>query len=191
MPNKSSMFDSYFLEQGLGSYPERLKLLLSQQTYSQLSKKTGIKSESLSLYKSGRIHPSLPRLAAIAHECDVSLQWLLFGNVEPAQPPKEFKPLKATLETKQLNLTDDAMYPTIALLGGVLYKPIVTHLNKNKIFTEGIYVISVKGNKLARRLQWQHKEECYLVSGDNPKYKPQLVKNLQVLGKVISIITPV
>ncbi len=190
MPSRPSTFERYFAVQGLDSYPERLRLLLSQQTYSQLSKKTGIKAESLSHYKTGKILPNLARLAAIAYECDVSLQWLLFGDVDAAKAPTGLTPVNETRTIKQFTVNDDAMYPTIAPMGGVLYKSLASSF-ANKIATEGIYLISLQGHKVVRRLQWQHNDECYLVFGDNPKYRPQSIKSPHIIGKAVSIVTPI
>jgi transcriptional regulator with XRE-family HTH domain len=190
MPLKNPSFERYFIEQGLSFYKERLKYVLSQQSFSKLSEKTGIKASTLSQYNADIAHPSLPRLAAIAHECDVSLQWLLFGDVEPAKAPTGLKDIKLKEKVKAFKVLDDVMSPTVAALSVVQYKPLKPQ-PKSKIFADGLYIINTKQGDIFRRIQWQDNDECYLVFGDNPKYTPQLIKSLHVIGKVISMITPI
>ncbi len=190
MPKNPPSFEHYLLYQGIGFYLERLKYALAQQSFSELSEKTGIKASTLSQYNSEITHPSLPRLAAIAHECRVPLQWLLFGDAEPAERPQGLKEIKPKEGLKHYRVSDDVMFPTIAPMGGVLYNPLAAS-SANKIATEGIYLISLQGHKVVRRLQWQHNDECYLVFGDNPKYRPQSIKSPHIIGKAVSIVTPI
>lgn len=190
MPPTKSSFEHYLCEQGLGSYGNRLKHVLAQQSFVKLANKTGMKSDTLRQYNAGIAHPSLPRLAAIAHECNVSLQWLLFGDVEPAKAPTGLKDIKLKEKVKTFKVLDDVMSPTVAALSVVQYKPLKPQ-PKSKIFADGLYIINTKQGDIFRRIQWQDNDECYLVFGDNPKYKPQLIKSLHVIGKVISMITPI
>ncbi len=190
MPKNPPSFHHYLFEQGVHSYHDRLLQILSLQSFRSLAQKTGIKANTLSTYQSEEVHPSLPRLAAIAHECGVPLQWLLFGDVDAAKAPTGLPPVNETRTIKQFTVNDDAMHPTIAPMGGVLYKSFASSF-ANKIATEGIYLISLQGHKVVRRLQWQHNDECYLVFGDNPKYRPQSIKSPHIIGKVVSIVTPI
>lgn len=190
MPKTSPSLNRYLLYQGLNSYHDRLLLVLSRQPLSHLAKKTRIKANTLSTYQTKGIYPNLPRLAAIAHECDVSLQWLLFGDVEPAKAPTGLKDIKLKEKVKAFKVLDDVMSPTVAALSVVQYKPLKPQ-PKSKIFADGLYIINTKQGDIFRRIQWQDNDECYLVFGDNPKYTPQLIKSLHVIGKVISMITPI
>ncbi len=190
MPLKPPSFDHYLLDQGLGFYRERLKYALAQQSFSELSDKTGIKASTLSQYNAEITHPSLPRLAAIAHECGVPLQWLLFGDVEPAEAPQGLKEVKPKDSIKHHRVPDDVMSPTIAPLTYVQYKPLRPQ-PKSKVFTDGLYIIQTKQGEVVRRIQWLDDDECYCVFGDNPNYQPQRMKTLHVVGKVTSIVVPI
>ncbi|MGR5187315.1 helix-turn-helix domain-containing protein [Photobacterium damselae] len=190
MPTKTSSFEHYLFEQGLSFYQERLHAIISQQKLQQLSQTTGIKAATLSQYKARKAHPSLPRLAAIAHESGVSLQWLLFGDVEPAKAPTGLKEIELKERRKEFKVNDDVMAPTVAPLSIVQYQPLKPQ-PKSKIFSDGLYIINTKQGEVLRRIQWQDNDECYLVFGDNPQYKSQLIKTLQVIGKVTAIMVPV
>ncbi|HIF9266858.1 TPA: helix-turn-helix domain-containing protein [Photobacterium damselae] len=189
MSSEKSSFEHYLLKQGLGSYRNRLKHALAQQSFVKLADKTGMKSDTLRQYNAEVAHPSLPRLAAIAHESGVSLQWLLFGDVEPAKAPTGLKDIKLKERVKEFTVLDDVMSPTLAVSSVVQYKPLKPQ-PKSKIFSDGLYIISTKQGEVLRRIQWQDNDECYLVFGDNHQYQPQLIKSLQVIGKVTAMYTP-
>lgn len=190
MPLKTPSFEHYLLDQGLGFYRERLKYALAQQSFSELSEKTGIKASTLSQYNSEITHPSLPRLAAIAHECGVPLQWLLFGDAEPVKAPQGLKEVKPKEGFKYYRVSDDVMSLTVAPLSYVQYKPLRSH-PKSRIFTNGLYIIHTKQGEVLRRIQWSDEDESYCVFGDNPHYPPQRMKTLQVVGKVTSLLVPI
>ncbi len=190
MPKNPPSFHHYLFEQGVHSYHDRLLQILSLQSFRSLAQKTGIKANTLSTYQSKEVHPSLPRLAAIAHECGVPLQWLLFGDAEPAEAPQGLKEVKPKEGFKYYRVSDDVMSPTVAPLSYVQYKPLRSH-PKSRIFTNGLYIIHTKQGEVLRRIQWSDEDESYRVFGDNPHYPPQQMKTLQVVGKVTSLLVPI
>lgn len=183
MKNNDPNIEDLLSSQGINDFFTRLTIAIQSKPLDRLSKHTNISKNTLYQYLNKSSFPDIPRLASIAKETHYSVPWLLFENISTND-------IQQTITWKMIQVIDDIMKPTIDLLQCVLFAPITSHDN-NKFISDGLYVISIDGKSIVRRIQWQHKDNCYLVFGDNPKYKPQLIKNIQIMGRVISTVTPI
>ena len=169
--------------QGMCDFFPRLHALLSEHQLNILANETQIKANTLAQYKAGNTYPSLPRLAVIAQHCNTSLQWLLFGEQNTTHE-------KISSPAIQLiTMTDDTMYPTIHDNATVQYQSIP--LTKSGLLNDGICVITTKRGNIVRRIQWQEETESYRVFCDNANYPSQIMKNVNVIGKVTAVMTAI
>ncbi|GIU51118.1 hypothetical protein TUM4438_39580 [Shewanella sairae] len=178
MPKTPNNGELHLKNQQLTNLFHRLKIALKTKTYSAISKEANISIDSIRAYAVQRTYPDIIRLAAIADTTGFSVRWLLFGDeVEPTNE-----------KSCRLIIKDDVMSPKIQKGTQIEYEKL--SLPKGSIFNDGLYVIAAPQGNIARRLQWQHTENEYVVFGDNAVYPKQRVKDVNVIGIVTAIFTP-
>jgi transcriptional regulator with XRE-family HTH domain len=183
MKNNNPNIENILSSQGIHGFFSRLAIAIHSKPLDTLAKESDISRNTLYQYLNASSFPDIPRLASIAKETNYTMKWLLFGE-------KITHNVDLNFHLYFFHIEDDAMKPTINNLQSVLFEP-MKHQVSDQTLADGLYIISINENHAVRRIQWQDNDECYLVFGDNPKYTPQLIKSLHVIGKVISMITPI
>lgn len=98
---------------GVVTFKNRLVLVLEGLSGNAFAKKVGMSEAVIRDYLSGKTYPSLNRLAIIAHQCEVPIEWLATGKGECRLLPDAEK--KGTVYVPIYNNYDnDSSIPLIA-----------------------------------------------------------------------------
>ncbi|SHO59125.1 XRE family transcriptional regulator [Vibrio quintilis] len=203
-------------EKILKDFPNRLKDAMGSDTLRTFEEKSGISRSVLSSYLNGKTYPTLDRLTAISVASEKSIEWLASGEitddrmvavyqydlcvsagagalVEHEKPVAEFRfsqdwLRQQGLHGRQLSIVQvmgDSMEPN--LYDGDLI------LVRHDEARDGICVIRVDQDVLVKRVQYDYAEKSFLISSDNPRYKPFQLSNdfdgdFKVIGQVVRVL---
>ncbi|MGR5283534.1 hypothetical protein [Photobacterium damselae] len=131
-------------------------------------------------YVSQTSTPDISRLVKIADALDVPLQDILFTEVKPWHCHPKMTMARATIL--------DDYFPN-ALPKGTEFE--YSFLNADEPLEQnGIYAIASHCGVIARRITWQEDDKIYRIFGDNPAYPEQRMIDINVIGKVTAMYTP-
>ncbi|HIF9114798.1 TPA: hypothetical protein ACX6O7_003614 [Photobacterium damselae] len=149
---------------------------LSSRPQMDIAKASRLSRSTISQYHAQARYPNLINLTAIANATGFSLHWLLFGHDQQQH-------------SSLFTVTDDVMSPTIKKHSQVMVRPITQA--PHHPYPDGLYLISDSQGQHLRRLQWREEAKHYCVFGDNTAYPSHLRKNMNVIGVVEAVLTPI
>lgn len=203
-------------EKILKTFHERLKISMDGNTLRDFAVKSGISHSALSSYLNGKTYPTLDRLTAISKASGQSLEWLATGEIpdsrmvpvyqydltvsaghggyiEAENPVAKFEFSEEWLRSQSLfnktlsivQVKGDSMEPT-------LYDGDLILVRHNEV-DDGVAVIRINERVLVKRVQHDFVENKYLISSDNPYYKPQTINSdfngdFAVIGQVVRVL---
>lgn len=200
----------------LKKFSQRLREAMGGESLRAFEEKSGISNSALSSYLNNKSYPTLDRLFAISNASGKSLEWLASGEVsdgkmvpvyqydltvsaghggyiEAENPVAKFEFSEEWLRSQSLfnktlsivQVKGDSMEPT-------LYDGDLILVRHNEV-DDGVAVIRINERVLVKRVQHDFVENKYLISSDNPYYKPQTINSdfngdFAVIGQVVRVL---
>ncbi|PLS41492.1 helix-turn-helix domain-containing protein [Carnobacterium maltaromaticum] len=171
---------TYLIEQGLDGYQDRLSNVIKQESITQLAFKTDISRNTLKKYIEQTAEPDITRLVRLAKSMNQPLQSILFSETKPWHSVPHMVSTRMTI--------NDDYFSAIIPRGSEIEYLIIDDIS---VFEpDVIYVLSCEQNLILRRVMQQDSNQEYVVFGDNPIYPKQNMKQVNVIGKVTAMYTP-